>query len=91
MSFMRCLLRLGIVLALFAVGWFFWRGRVEPVEQSAFGMPVFFQSVLREGQNLLRGVRDTEQDIRHRVQKVQSGAMMIRNGKALIEEGVGRK
>lgn len=80
---MKFLLRLGIMLAIAIGGWFWWDGRVE--EQSLSRVPTFVQ-------HLVRSILTIEDGIRHRVQMVESGATMIKDGKAMIEKGVrGRK
>lgn len=79
---MKCLLRLAIVLALVTGGWFWWQGRMGSIEeQSLSRLPVFIQDIVRS-------ILTVEKDVRHRVQMVQSGALMMKEGKALIEEGV---
>lgn len=78
---MKFLLRLSIMLALAVGGWLWWEGRLRVEEQSLARMPPFAQRVIR-------GVLLVESDMRSRVQMVQSGAAMIRGGKAMIEKGV---
>lgn len=81
---MKFLLRLSIVLALAVGGWFWWEGGLRVEEQSLAKMPPF-------AQRIVRSILVVENDVRDRVQMVQSGAAMIRDGKAMIEKGVGRR
>lgn len=82
MSPMKFLLRLIIVLAMVIGGWFWWQGRVGLKEEQALArMPVFVQ-------DMVQSILTVEESIRHRVQMVQSGATMMKEGKAMIEEGV---
>lgn len=76
---MRFFLRLSVVLAMLVGGWFWWEGRLEKASFSS--MPPFFQ-------NVVSSILTVEKNIRHRVQMVQSGTLMIKEGKAMIEEGV---
>lgn len=76
---MKFLLRLSIVLAIAIGGWFWFEGRLK--EESLSRMPVFVQ-------HLFESIFTVEKDIRHRVQMVESGATMMREGKAMIEKGV---
>lgn len=83
---MRFFLRLTVVLAFVLGGWFWWQGHMGSVEEQSLSRLPFFV------QNIVRRVLTVEKDIRHRVQMVQSGALMMKEGKAMIEGGVrGRK
>ena len=79
---MKFLLRLGIILAMVVGGWFWWEGRLELREEQALSrMPVFVQ-------DMVQSILTVEENIRHRVQMVESGALMMKEGKAMMEKGV---
>jgi len=78
-SSMKFFLRLIIMLAIAIGGWFWLEGRLQ--EESFSRMPQFVQ-------HLVGRVLTVENGIRHRVQMVESGATMIKEGKAMIEEGM---
>lgn len=77
---MKFLLRLAIMLALAVGGWYWWKGRADDAQAPPL-MPGFVQEALDRASSV-------ESDVRRRVHLVQSGVTMIKDGKAMIEEGV---
>lgn len=77
---MRFLLRLAIVLAIAWGGWYWWKGRTDTAQPLPF-VPGFVQDALDRASSV-------ESDVRRRVHLVQSGVTMIKDGKAMIAEGV---
>jgi len=76
---MKFLLRLSIVLVIAIGGWLWLEGRLR--EESFSRMPPFVQ-------HLVGRILTVENTVRRRVQMVESGATMIKEGKAMMEEGV---
>lgn len=78
---MKMLLRLGVVLALVMGVWLWRAGRLRMEEATLAKMP-------SPVQRIIHGMIAVEDTVRGRVRMVQSGAAMIRDGKAMIERGV---
>ncbi|MBI1934567.1 hypothetical protein HY464_00540 [Candidatus Peregrinibacteria bacterium] len=76
---MKFLLRLSVVLAIVALVWLWFGGPFRG--EALMRMPPLVRHVVSS-------VLTVEENIRQRVQMVQSGATMIKEGRAMIEKGV---
>lgn len=66
------------------------RSTLGSITETASGTVSGFRDYFERGQRIMRKVDDVVGEVEERTAKVQSGVQMIREGKDMIDEGLGR-